>query len=120
MDRTERGQVAVIFISRRNGNDPAGYAAAAAAMEAEAARQPGYVGFESARGNDGLGITVSLWEDEAAAQAWRDHAGHSIIRDRGRALWYDSYEVIVAAVTRAYAWPQPEKKADPEGPAVKV
>jgi len=67
MDRT--GQIAVIFVSTRTESDPAGYAAAAEAMDALAAGQPGYRGVDSARGADGIGITVSWWADEASALA---------------------------------------------------
>jgi heme-degrading monooxygenase HmoA len=98
------GQIAVIFVSERTGDDDAGYALAAAAMAALAAEQPGYCGIESVRGADGLGITVSYWADEASATAWRDHPEHEAIRDRGRARWYTRYEVIVTEVTRAYRW----------------
>lgn len=102
-DRT--GQVAVIFASRRNARDPAGYDAAAAAMDALAAEQPGYRGIEAARGADGFGVTVSYWADEAAALAWRDQPEHAATRETGRARWYDSYTVTVARVERGYAWP---------------
>lgn len=101
-DRT--GQIAVIFLSRRACTDAPGYAAAAAAMEALAATQPGYRGIDSARSGDGVGITVSWWADEAAAIAWRDEARHAATRAQGRASWYDAYEVAVATVTRSYAW----------------
>jgi len=96
--------VAVIFVSQRSGCE-AGYSAAALAMEEEAARQPGYLGMHSVRGEDGFGITISYWTDEASALAWRDHPGHAAIRELGRARWYDSYEIIVSQVTRAYSWP---------------
>lgn len=105
-----KGAIAVIFSSRRRagGEDDAradaDYGAAAQAMEAEAARQPGYLGFESVRGPDREGITISYWADEASAIAWRDHAGHAAIRARGRAEWYDRYRVVVAEVTRSYIW----------------
>ncbi len=98
------GAVAVIFLSTRSGDDEAGYAEAAAAMDALAADQPGYLGADNARGSDGLGITVSYWADEAAAIAWREHSDHAAIRDRGRAVWYADYRVDVARVTRSYAW----------------
>lgn len=98
------GQTAVIFMSNRNGTDPAGYAAAAAAMQALAATQPGYRGIDSVRDEAGLGITISYWADDAAAIAWRDNAEHTAIREQGRARWYDSYEVIVTRVERNYAW----------------
>ncbi len=101
-DRT--GQTAVIFLSRRNRADDAGYAAASAAMDARAALQPGYRGIDSVRGPDGAGITVSWWADEASAVAWRRDLEHTAIREAGRARWYDSYEVAVATVGRAYSW----------------
>ncbi|KQS03062.1 antibiotic biosynthesis monooxygenase [Sphingomonas sp. Leaf357] len=101
-DRT--GQIAVIFLSRRTAVDDTGYGEAADAMERLAATQPGYRGIVSTRGADGLGITISYWADEAAAIAWRGNAEHAAIRERGRALWYDSYEVIVTQVDRHYAW----------------
>jgi heme-degrading monooxygenase HmoA len=103
-DHGREGQFAVVFLSRRSSADEAGYADAAAAMDALAAVQPGYRGVDSARGADGFGITVSWWEDEASAVAWRAHPDHKAIRDRGRSLWYDGYEVAVAGVTRSYAW----------------
>lgn len=101
-DRT--GEIAVIFVSRRTANDPDGYDAAAAAMDALAAAQPGYRGVDSVRDADGMGITVSYWADDAAATAWRDHPDHKATRETGRALWYDSYQVIVTRVERGYDW----------------
>lgn len=77
---------AVIFTSlRTEGNQ--GYAEAAEHMLALAREQPGFLGVESARGEDGLGITVSYWSDEAAILAWKQHPEHRAIREReiGRA-----------------------------------
>jgi heme-degrading monooxygenase HmoA len=98
------GAVAVIFVSERNDADPAGYDAASDQMAAEAARQPGYLGAEAVRDAAGTGITVSYWADHAAAEAWRDHAGHTAIRNRGRADWYDGYHLLVCDVARSYRW----------------
>ncbi|NJS13347.1 MAG: antibiotic biosynthesis monooxygenase [Sphingopyxis sp.] len=98
------GATAVIFLSQRSGEDDAGYAAAATAMEALAARQPGYVGFIAARGGDGIGIAVSYWADDAAARAWRDQPDHARIREQGRLRWYQSYSLAVATVARSYEW----------------
>ena len=98
------GHIAVIFTSRRTAEDDAGYAQAAEAMAALAATQPGCAGFVSTRGTDGLGITISYWQDDASAIAWRDHPEHQAIRERGRALWYSEYEIVVARVERGYAW----------------
>ena len=97
----------MIFVSELTGADPAGYAAAAAAMESLAARQPGYRGIDGARGADGLGITVSYWADEAAAVAWRKNEEHAAIRERGRGVWYKSYSLHVATIARSYDWTKP-------------
>ena len=103
--RSDRsGQIVVIFLSIRTEADDAGYGEAAAAMGSLAAIQPGYRGFESTRGADGLGITLSFWADEASALLWRDHPEHKAIRDAGRDLWYQRYEVIVCEAQRSYAW----------------
>lgn len=92
---------AVVFTSLR-GIDDDGYAAMAAAMDELAARQDGYLGHESARSGDGLGITVSYWRDEAAIARWREDAEHRLARRLGRERWYDRYAVRVARVERAY------------------
>jgi heme-degrading monooxygenase HmoA len=105
MTQDPDGGIAVIFVSQRNDTDAAGYDAAAAAMDALAAAQPGYRGIDSARDTAGIGITVSYWADEASAIAWRNHPDHVAIREQGRARWYDWYRVTVATTTRGYAWP---------------
>lgn len=104
MSDDRSGEIAVIFASRRTDADEPGYAAATQAMEALAAIQPGYRGIVSTRGADGFGITVSWWESDDAARVWRDHPEHRAIREQGRALWYDSYEIAIARVERNYAW----------------
>ena len=95
---------AVIFSSRRNADDAAGYNCGAQRMVELAQRQPGYLGVESARGADGFGITVSYWQTEDAILAWRRHLEHAAIRERGRSDWYERYELRVAKVERGYGW----------------
>jgi heme-degrading monooxygenase HmoA len=101
------GTIAVIFTAQRTDFNDAGYDEAAAKMEALAAVQPGYIGIDSVRGADGLGITVSYWSDENAAKYWRDHPEHTVIRDAGRHRWYSQYSLHVAAITRSYDWQFP-------------
>lgn len=92
----------VIFTSVRTAVD-AGYAEAAQRMLELAAQQPGFLGVESAR-SDGLGITLSYWQSEEAIRAWREHAEHSAVRERGRAEWYAACTTRVAKVERAYGF----------------
>ena len=93
---------AVIFTSLRTPEDEAGYAAMAAEMDTLARRQPGYLGIESTRGADRLGITVSYWIDEAAVVAWKRVADHLGAQRIGRERWYADYTVRVARVERSY------------------
>ncbi len=92
---------AVIFTSQRAPGDE-GYADMAERMVALAALQPGFLGVESARGADGVGITVSYWANEEAIAAWRAHAEHCLARELGRSRWYEGFQVRVSRVERAY------------------
>ena len=96
--------IAVIFCAQRTGVDDEAYQAAAASMSALAAEQPGYLGQDHARSEDGLGITISYWLDDDSARAWRDHPDHKIIRERGRDRWYSEYSLHVARIERGYDW----------------
>ena len=105
MSYTRSPYTAVIFTSRRTRTDVQGYAAAADRMEELAAQQPGYLGIESARDDEGFGITVSYWADEAAASAWRAVAEHREVQRLGRQRWYEHFAIRVATVGRARTHP---------------
>ena len=100
--RPEPPYYAVIFSSRRTAGD-AGYARMSDQMTALALAQPGCIGAESARGEDGFGITVSYWTDEASILAWKGVAAHAVAQRLGLARWYETYDVRVARVERAYS-----------------
>ena len=102
-----KGSTLVIFVAQRTTADDAGYSAAAAAMVALANKQPGYLGMDSVRDADGLGITVSYWANDNHAKAWRDHGEHALIREAGRDRWYSDYSLHVGEVTRSYDWQKP-------------
>jgi heme-degrading monooxygenase HmoA len=92
---------AVIFTSLRTKGDR-GYAPMAERMVELSAQQPGFLGVESARTPDGLGITVSYWSSEEAIAAWKAHADHKIAQETGRRVWYSEYHLRVAKVERDY------------------
>lgn len=104
---------AVIFTNQRTAEDAAGYEAMAERMTALAARQPGYLGAESTRDAQGLGITVSYWAAREDITAWRRHIEHEAARDAGRERWYRHYELRVARVERAYGWDAEQGGPDP-------
>lgn len=95
---------AVIFSSRRTPGDN-DYGETADRMAALAATMPGYLGIESARGADGFGITVSYWTSEEAIANWKQQAEHLAAQERGKAEWYEHYDLRVAKVERAYCGP---------------
>ncbi len=95
---------AVIFTSRRTAGDH-GYGAMAEKMVDLGSRYDGFLGIESARSADGLGITVSYWRDEAAIAAWKRDSEHQKAQRGGQQAWYADYEVRVAKVERAYGPP---------------
>ena len=90
------------------------YDQTAAEMALLAAEQPGFLGFESALGTDGFGITVSYWRDQADIAAWRAHLDHTLARRRGRGEWYRAYRLRVARVERDLAWDRPAEQECPE------
>ncbi len=101
------GSYAVIFTSKQAALDDmskAEYLETAERMFALAKTIPGYIGVKSAHQSDGVGITVSYWESEAAISQWREEAEHAEARRRGKTDWYTSYILQVAKVERAYNW----------------
>src|SRR5262245_54437450 len=95
---------AVIFTSLRTAEDR-GYEKIAERMNELAAQQPGFLGIESARTPDGLGITVSYWSSVEAISAWKAQADHKIAQASGQRVWYSNYHLRIAKVEREYGKP---------------
>ena len=74
----------------------------AATMDELAARQPGYLGVESAR--EEVGITVSYWRDLDSIAAWKRVVDHLAAQRLGRDRWYAMYRVRIALVEREYGF----------------
>ena len=91
---------AVIFTSVRTEGDQDNYAAMADKMVQLAAEQPGFLGIESAR--EGVGITVSYWQDLASIKQWKANTEHLLAQKLGREQWYRSFKTRIAKVERDY------------------
>lgn len=94
---------AVIFTSHRTDGD-GGYGELGQRMFELAKQQPGFLGVESVRAADEVGITVSYWASLEAIAAWKRNAEHQLAQSRGRAEWYQGYRVRIAKVERDYAF----------------
>ena len=91
---------AVIFTSHKQNDD--GYADTSARMLELAKQQPGFIAFESARGADNVGITVSYWSDLDAIKAWKANAEHREAQARGKSDFYSKYKVRICTVVHEY------------------
>ncbi len=96
---------AVIFTNRLN-EEHDGYQDKAGRMVDLALKQPGCLGVESSRDEEGLGITVSYWMDEDSIRAWKAETQHLIAQKLGIEKWYAHFELRVAKVERAYSGPE--------------
>ncbi|REE56465.1 heme-degrading monooxygenase HmoA [Paenibacillus taihuensis] len=92
---------AVIFTSERTDGDN-GYDKMADRMVELAAEQPGYLGNESVRDSNGVGITVSYWESLESIKNWKENPLHLAAQRKGQTDWYQSYAVRITRVERQY------------------
>ena len=65
-----------------------------------AARQPGFLGVESAR--EGVGITVSYWSDLQSIRKWKANVDHQKAQKLGHEKWYLSFKARISKVERDY------------------
>ncbi len=96
----------VVFRNRKRADmDKSAYAADAAAMEALAMRQPGYLSFKSYTAEDGEVVALSEWTDEASARAWGKVEEHRGIQRKGRAEYYADYTLLACDAPRTHRFP---------------
>ena len=91
---------AVIFTSVRSDGDN-GYGEAAKQMLELASKQPGFLGFETARQE--IGISVSYWSTPEAIKAWKENVTHRQAQNRAKD-WYKAFRVRVCRVEREYGF----------------
>lgn len=94
---------AVIFTSERTDGDN-GYGVMGDKMVELASQQPGFLGVESVRDQDGLGITVSYWASLEAIHNWKEHTAHQVAQAKGKEEWYKQYKTRVSKVERDYGF----------------
>ena len=95
---------AVIFTNQLC-DDCDGYATTADRMVQLAAKAPGYLGYESVHDDEGVGITVSYWQNSETIEAWKNNAEHMEAQRLGRDKWYRAFSVRIAKVERASQFP---------------
>ncbi|NNJ89015.1 MAG: antibiotic biosynthesis monooxygenase [Eudoraea sp.] len=94
---------AVIFTTVRKEGDH-GYDEMAVKMEALAEKQPGFLGFETARSE--IGISVSYWKSLEAIKQWKNNSEHLLAQKKGKEMWYQWYKLRICLVEREYEFGQ--------------
>jgi heme-degrading monooxygenase HmoA len=77
-------------------------------MFALASQQPGFLGVESVRDADGVGITVSYWDNLDAIRNWKRNEEHLVAQAKGKSDWYQQYRLRICKVEREYGFTKPE------------
>ena len=90
-----------VFFTNTLSDDTAGYEEVANRMVELAEQQPGYLGMESVR--DGMGITVSYWQNLDAIKAWKQNVEHLNAQQLGKDKWYRAFTTRIAKVERDYS-----------------
>jgi len=91
---------AVIFSSVRTDGDN-NYGDTAKRMLELASKQPGFLGFETARQE--IGISVSYWSSLEAIKTWKENAEHRETQKKAKS-WYSSFRVRVCRVEKEYGF----------------
>jgi heme-degrading monooxygenase HmoA len=89
---------AVVFTSKRTDGDN-GYSQMAEEVLKLAEKQPGFLGAESVRNADRVGITVSYWDSLASIKAFKAVAKHVEAQQRSK-VWYTEFGLRVCKVER--------------------
>ena len=67
------------------------------------AQQPGFLGIDSARNADGIGITVCYWDSIDAIKNWKANNEHQYAQSMGKKEWYESYSIRITKVEEEYS-----------------
>ena len=92
---------AVLFSSVRT-HVTEGYKEMDELIYAEVEKNPGYLGHEGTRQEDGFGIHVSYWKDLKSIQDWKENTLHKQAKLAGKEKWYESFKTRICNVEKEY------------------
>ena len=96
-----RRMIVVIFRAKVRGLDEE-YSKVAARMRDLALNEFGCLEFHSVM-EDRNEVALSYWTSEENIRAWKSHPEHIAAQVRGKEVWYESYSVQTASITREYS-----------------
>lgn len=75
-----------------------------AALKAELMKMPGFISVErfASLNEEGKLLSLSVWENEAAAAGWRNQINHHGCQKEGHSSLFEKYKISVATIIREY------------------
>jgi heme-degrading monooxygenase HmoA len=76
----------------------------AARLKPELEQIDGFISVErfESMSKPGRYVSISFWRDEAAVQAWREHAEHRWAQQQGKEEIFADFRISVASIERQY------------------
>ncbi len=68
---------------------------------------PGFVSVKGYRADDGDEVAIARFENQEALSTWRNHPEHLETQRKGRERLFQSYDIQVCEVVRAYGSDSP-------------
>lgn len=109
----ESSKVAVLFEVKPKTEGKEEYLKLAAALKTELAKMPGFIRVErfASLNEEGKLLSLSVWENEDAAAAWRNQINHRGSQKKGHDALFEHYHISVASIIREYT--QDDRKEAP-------
>ena len=106
-------KVAVLFEVKPKTEGKEEYPKLAAALKTELAKMPGFIRVErfASLNEEGKLLSLSVWENEEAAAAWRNQINHRGSQKKGHDALFERYHISVASIIREYT--QDDRKEAP-------
>jgi len=101
-------QMVTLFSGRLRDDAIADYSVVAEEIEQRAREADGFVSFSSYTAADGERLSVAVFDSPESHARWRDDEEHREAQRRGRAEFYDGYDVLVCEVVRETHWTRAE------------
>jgi heme-degrading monooxygenase HmoA len=97
-----------VFRSRLRDDVPDVFWQLATELEEEARAVAGFVEYKVFVAEDGERLSLVVFESPEAEAVWREHVAHRAAQERGRAEFYEAYDVAVCDERRHHAWRRDE------------
>ena len=108
-----KGHIAVLFEVKPKTEGKEEYLKLAAALKGELAKMPEFIRVErfASLNEEGKLLSLSVWENEEAAAAWRNQTNHRDSQKKGHDVLFEHYHITVATIIREYT--QDDRKEAP-------